>query len=416
MKKFALILAALLAASSVMLTSCNGDKNANTDGKNDNKVVENNGSDVKTPEGTVNFAEAEKRLEEAQPKNDLDKEILLTVEGVPVTATAVRYANIACSEYYDAGDSEPDADTQEKIDKEITDYYKLNAAIVNIANKNGIGVSDTDLQDNIISKIDEFKAQYGDDYDTVFETYAYQSPYCFFDSQLYNLFYSELYDYFYGKDGVAEDKAQIHDDALTAMKDGDYVHAKHILIAFPDDIEKDENGNIPESAKAETLAKAKEVLEKVNNGEDFDALIKEYGEDPGMKSQPDGYYFTKGRMVQEFEDAAYALEIGATTGLVETSYGYHIIKRLDLDDGSDGFYTSDEYQNLAYDALEKMLNDEIADYKLDYAENYDSRVKEFLSAYREEKAAQNAAQSDDSDDSDDSSDSSDSGDTANGEN
>ena len=400
MKKFALILAALLAASSVMLTSCNGGKDANTDGKNDNKVVENNGSDVKTPEGTVSFAEAEKRLEEAQPKNDLDKEILLTVKGVPVTATAVRYANIACSEYYGAGDSEPDAETKEKIDKEITDYYKLNAAIVNIANKNGIGVSDTDLEENIISKIDEFKTQYGDDYDTVFETYAYQSPYCFFDSQIYNLFYnSGLYPYFYGKDGVAEDKAQIHDDAVAEMNDGEYVHAKHILIAFPDDIEKDENGNIPESAKAATLAKANEVLEKVNNGEDFDALIKEYGEDPGMEAQPDGYFFTKGRMVQEFEDAAYALEIGATTGLVETSYGYHIIKRLELDDGSDGFYSSEIYQELAYNALEEMLNNEIADYKLDYAENYESRVNEFLSAYREEQAAQNAAQSDDSDDS-----------------
>lgn len=400
MKKFALILAALLAASSVMLTSCNGGKDADTDGKNDNKVVENNGSDVKTPEGTVSFAEAEKRLEEAQPKNDLDNEILLTAEGVPVTATAVRYANIACSEYYGAGDSEPDAETKEKIDKEITDYYKLNAAIVNIANKNGIGVSDTDLEENIISKIDEFKTQYGDDYDTVFETYAYQSPYCFFDSQIYNLFYnSGLYPYFYGKDGVAEDKAQIHDDAVAEMNDGEYVHAKHILIAFPDDIEKDENGNIPESAKAATLAKANEVLEKVNNGEDFDALIKEYGEDPGMEAQPDGYFFTKGRMVQEFEDAAYALEIGATTGLVETSYGYHIIKRLELDDGSDGFYSSEIYQELAYNALEEMLNNEIADYKLDYAENYESRVNEFLSAYREEQAAQNAAQSDDSDDS-----------------
>ena len=404
MKKLALILAALLAASSVMLTSCgkNGSDNgdANNGGKKDDKVVENNGADVKTPEGTVSFAEAEKRLEEAQPKNDLDKEILLTVEGVPVTATAVRYANIACSEYYGAGDSEPDAETQEKIDKEISDYYKLNAAIVNIANKNGIGVSDAELQENIISKIDEFKTQYGDDYETVLETYAYQSPYCFFDSQLYNLFYSELYDYFYGKEGTAKDKAQIHDDALAAMNDGEYVHAKHILIAFPDDIETDEDGNIPESAKAETLAKANEVLEKVNNGEDFDALIKEYGEDPGMESQPDGYYFTKGRMVPEFEDAAYALEIGATTGLVETSYGYHIIKRLDLDDGSDGFYTSDEYQNLAYDALEKMLNDEIADYKLDYAENYDSRVEDFLSEYKAQKAAEKQDQDNSYDTSD----------------
>ncbi|MBQ7900625.1 MAG: peptidylprolyl isomerase, partial [Clostridia bacterium] len=61
----------------------------------------------------------------------------------------------------------------------------------------------------------------------------------------------------------------------------------------------------------------------------FNSLVEQYGEDPGMASQPEGYLFTKGQMVEEFETAAYALKVGAVSGIVESSYGYHIIKRVE---------------------------------------------------------------------------------------
>ena len=53
-------------------------------------------------------------------------------------------------------------------------------------------------------------------------------------------------------------------------------------------------------------------------------------EDTGLAANPDGYAFTTGEMVQEFEDATRALEPGQISGLVESSYGYHIILRLPL--------------------------------------------------------------------------------------
>lgn len=52
-------------------------------------------------------------------------------------------------------------------------------------------------------------------------------------------------------------------------------------------------------------------------------------EDTGLAANPDGYAFTTGEMVQEFEDATRALEPGQISGLVESSYGYHIILRLE---------------------------------------------------------------------------------------
>lgn len=62
----------------------------------------------------------------------------------------------------------------------------------------------------------------------------------------------------------------------------------------------------------------------------FDALMSQYGTDPGMKSDPRGYIFTDGDMVTEFENAVKALNLGACSSVpVKSSFGYHIILRLD---------------------------------------------------------------------------------------
>ena len=64
--------------------------------------------------------------------------------------------------------------------------------------------------------------------------------------------------------------------------------------------------------------------------EQFNALLYVFGTDPGMQSNPDGYLFGPGEMVQEFESGTQALEVGSyTKEPVKSTYGYHIIWRLD---------------------------------------------------------------------------------------
>ena len=110
-------------------------------------------------------------------------------------------------------------------------------------------------------------------------------------------------------------------------------------------------------------AKVNEVLEKVNAGEDFDALIAEYNEDPGMEQATDGYYFTTNEMVKPFEEAAFALEDNAVSGIVETDYGYHIIKRLPVDDEFKATTTYKEvYDNLSAEFEGEALEAELAKY------------------------------------------------------
>lgn len=82
--------------------------------------------------------------------------------------------------------------------------------------------------------------------------------------------------------------------------------------------------------KAEIRKKAEEVLAMAKSGQDFGTLAKEYSEDPGSKDNGGLYQdFARGTMVKPFEDAAFNLPIGSISDLVETQYGYHIIKVVD---------------------------------------------------------------------------------------
>ncbi|NLK41936.1 MAG: hypothetical protein GX298_07765 [Planctomycetes bacterium] len=81
--------------------------------------------------------------------------------------------------------------------------------------------------------------------------------------------------------------------------------------------------------KAEAKKKIEEVLKKAKAGEDFAALAKEYSEDPGSKDNGGEYTFPRGQMVPEFEEVAFTLKEGQISDIVETQYGYHVIKKLE---------------------------------------------------------------------------------------
>jgi parvulin-like peptidyl-prolyl isomerase len=110
---------------------------------------------------------------------------------------------------------------------------------------------------------------------------------------------------------------------------GEQISAQHLLIMHK------ESMRAPPSitrTKDEAKKRADEALDKLKKGTAFDALVKEYTDEPGSKDKnPPGDLgtFGKGRMVPPFEQAAFALKPNETSGIVETPFGYHIIKRLD---------------------------------------------------------------------------------------
>ena len=99
-----------------------------------------------------------------------------------------------------------------------------------------------------------------------------------------------------------------------------YMTVKHILVLF-------EGRDSEETAYNEATL----VYERAANGEDFEALITEFNEDPGQSVET-GYTFTEGTMVPEFYEASLALAEGEISAPVKTTYGYHVIKRYPLAD------------------------------------------------------------------------------------
>ena len=140
--------------------------------------------------------------------------------------------------------------------------------------------------------------------------------------------YSRAYNTLYGGTGEKLTEQEVKDFA----DEYSFMTAKHILIQTTDA----EGEPIDEAAKAEKLAEAEEIYAQLEgkSGQElesaFDALMQEKSEDTGLAAFPDGYCFTADDMVTEFSEAVAALEPGQLSGIVESSFGYHIILRMPL--------------------------------------------------------------------------------------
>ena len=99
------------------------------------------------------------------------------------------------------------------------------------------------------------------------------------------------------------------------------VKASHILI-------KVEPG-AAETQKTAARKKIETVQQKVKNGDDFAQLAKDYSEGPSKTRGGDLGYFRRGQMVKPFEDAAFAMQKNEVSDIIETRFGYHLIKVYD---------------------------------------------------------------------------------------
>ena len=163
-------------------------------------------------------------------------------------------------------------------------------------------------------------------------------------------------------DGVVD----LSEPALKSHFENKYFKAHHILFTTVDSVT---NSPLSEEEIASKKAQVEEALKKVKSGANFINLANEISEDPGKESSPEGYVFTEGEMVPEFENTVKALEINGVSDIVETSYGYHIIKRLPLSyeadveaiGGAESFY-----QTAASDLITEYINSQVDDWKKEF--------------------------------------------------
>lgn len=119
----------------------------------------------------------------------------------------------------------------------------------------------------------------------------------------------------------AETKAY-YDGNPQMFKQPAQVKASHILIKV--------DTGADEAKKAEARKKIEAVQQKIKDGGDFAELAKEYSEGPSNARGGDLGFFSRGQMVKPFEDAAFAMKVNEVSEIVETRFGYHLIKVYEI--------------------------------------------------------------------------------------
>ncbi len=134
------------------------------------------------------------------------------------------------------------------------------------------------------------------------------------------MIYMELRDQLVGADTVITDEEL--ERLYRERQAGVRIHVRHILLRVPEDATAEQRDSVREEAEA--------LRQRALAGEDFAELARAYSQDPGSAARGgDLGRFGRGQMVGPFEEAAFALEPGEISEVVETPFGYHVIKLED---------------------------------------------------------------------------------------
>lgn len=321
--------------------------------------------EVLVPDYALTLDEVSALLEEKVEMTENDKIIVAEYDGNKLNLAEFRTQYLDLSDkylYYYGFNWKSDDELVKSFNEELEFNLKYNYALLKTVYDAGVFFTDQDIY-FAFEQYDALKEMYGEEPDVVINNYSYHTPHSFLMFVAYNSIYINLYENMYNPGGYKYE--EMKKATLDYFAENDIIRAKHILIKFPST-----DSELTEEQKAESFAKAEEVIEKINDGNDFDKLISTYNEDLGMPAS--GYYFGKNEMVIEFETAAYALEEGAVSGIVETPYGYHIIKRLPLDD--DNIVESSIYQTLAYEDYTEAITANLEKVKVVKRKDYDTLI------------------------------------------
>ena len=132
------------------------------------------------------------------------------------------------------------------------------------------------------------------------------------------------------------------------------VRASHILIKNMDD----EGNAVSDEQKKKNKEQAEDILKQAKQGADFAQLAKKYSQDTSAENGGDLDFFGKGQMVEPFEKAAFSIKVGEIyPEVVESDYGYHIIKKTGEKQQDFDSVKDDIVYNLGYEKQKKVIDD-----------------------------------------------------------
>lgn len=194
-------------------------------------------------------------------------------------------------------------------------------------------------------------------------------------------FTKELIEQFYRENLIYQkvyDAATMNVDTDVSDEEAKQITVQHLLIKTLAD---DGSGNqvaMSEADKKAALEKAKNLLQKAKDSDDFKSLAEENTEDSDVE-----YTFGTGEMVSEFESAAFALKTGELSGIVETQYGYHIIYCVN-DFNEDA--TLDKKESIIAERQDKLFRNLYEDWSKNYKVDIEDKVWAQLRLVKEVEA------------------------------
>lgn len=229
--------------------------------------------------------------------------------------------------------------------KEQSGSDVLKELIINEVLEDKYDVSD----DEVDEQIDELKEEIGDGFDDLLEQQGLN------EEELRNDLKSNLLQ----QEALAED-IDISDDEIEDYYENmqTEIKARHILVEDEETAEK--------------------VLDKLDDGDDFADLAKEYSEDSSAEDGGDIGFFTVGQMVPEFEEAAYKLDKDEVSEPVQSEYGFHIIEVLDKEDVDEDIGSlEDNEKEIRQNIVDQKVDPEEAQAKIqDLVEESDIKIND----------------------------------------
>jgi peptidyl-prolyl cis-trans isomerase C len=160
-----------------------------------------------------------------------------------------------------------------------------------------------------------------------------------------------------------------YNEHLESFAQPERIKASHILIA----VDKAASAKVKEDARIRLSG----IRRRIEKGESFAGLAKEFSDCPSGEAGGDLGFFSRGDMVEEFEDAAFKLEKGELSGIVESEFGFHLILLTEREAGSlipydtvrpdlESYLLDEKIQNAVLDHIDTLMKKARIEYYINF--------------------------------------------------
>ncbi len=214
-------------------------------------------------------------------------------------------------------------------------------------------------EDKVNSEIDSIKERFGGEQElqTMLKQQGMSEEELRNNIARYYTIQNYIDDRFAPEVSVKDEEAKaFYDENTASFKQEEQVRASHILIEAKEDAS--------EQKKQEAEETLVEVQQKLDEGAEFSEMARQYSEGPSSEKGGDLGFITRGQMVKSFEEKAFAMEKGAVSDIVETRFGYHLIKVTD----------KKEEKTVPYEDVKERIVQYLEEQKM--SQNIDAFLKE----------------------------------------